>query len=369
MNYCDFVLPSLLTQPVYEPGRPIEETAREWGLEEHTICKMASNETIFGVSPKVREVYDQFFNQLHRYPDGGSTGLVNTLSQFHRIDTDQFILGNGSNEIIELVAKAVVRPGVEVVMGADAFPVYLLVTLLYGGSPVRVPMPDYLHDLAEMRNAINNRTRLVFIASPNNPTGRANQREEIIEFIESLPPTVICCLDQAYTEYQDPEDQVDVVSLIKTGHKVIGLRTFSKIHGLAGIRIGYGYSQKAWIAILQRIRQPFNVNALAQLTAQVAIKDHNFVKEVRAKNRKNLVKLQALLKDNDFDWVASDANFVLTLLSNARDAFEYLQARGFIVRPITLDDGSSALRITVDEVDKMEKLVNNMVVWRSLSVE
>ena len=367
MNYCDFVLPSLVTQPVYEPGKPIEQTAREWGIAEESICKMASNETIYGVSPRVRKVFEQFFDQIHRYPDGGSSSLINTLSQFHALDQDQFIIGNGSNEIIELVAKAVVRPGVEVVMGADAFPVYFLITLLYGGLPVRIPMPNYRHDLEAMHKAINDQTRLVFIASPNNPTGRANPRQEIIEFIESLPSNVICCLDQAYTEYQNPEDQVDVVSLIQKGYKVMGFRTFSKIYGLAGLRIGYGFGQQEWIAILQRTRQPFNVNSLAQLAAEAALGDHDFVGKVRIENRKNLIKLQSLLQEAGFSLVESDANFVLVPISNARDGFEYLQKRGFIVRPITLKDGSTALRITVEKVDKMEKLVSTLTAWRSFS--
>ena len=239
MNLSQLANPRILDQPVYEPGKPIEEVAREYGLHLDQICKLASNENPWGASKLAKEAARTSLEKVHLYPDGSGHQLINKLSSLHLLGSDQFVLGNGSNEIIELLGHVFLQPGDEVLCGKHAFVVYKLVALLMGAKPVEVEMPGLTHDLHKMRQAVNEHTKLIFLPSPNNPTGTANTEEEIHTFVRSLPEHVIFCFDEAYAEYLDSPP--DLRPLIEEGRKVICLRTFSKIHGLAALRIGYGY--------------------------------------------------------------------------------------------------------------------------------
>jgi histidinol-phosphate aminotransferase len=274
MNLESLVKPGLLTQPAYEPGRPIEDVAREMGLDPAAIIKLASNENPFGPSPRAVEAATRALAQGQLYPDGACIALRNKLAARHRLSPSQFICGNGSNEIIELVCHAFLGPGDEAVMGEMAFVVYKLVTQVFGATAVEVPLKNFSHDLEAMSRAVTARTKVAFVASPNNPTGATNTEADLLAFARSLPDHVVLVYDEAYADYV--ENPPDLRPLIAEGRKVICLRTFSKIFGLASLRVGYGYADPALVALLNRIRQPFNVNAIGQAAAVAALDDLEF---------------------------------------------------------------------------------------------
>ena len=240
--------PSVLSQPVYEPGKPIEHVARELGLDPAGIIKLASNENPFGPSPRAVEAARRALTQGALYPDGGCYELRQRLAAFHGLGPDQFVVGNGSNELIELLGHVFLGPGDEVVMADPAFVVYRLVTLLFGATSVEVPLRNWTHDLPAMARAVTPRTKLVCVCSPNNPTGTANSEAELVDFVRSLPDHVVVVVDEAYAEYL--EVQPDLKPLIREGRNLICLRTFSKIHGLASLRVGYGYAAPRLCALL-----------------------------------------------------------------------------------------------------------------------
>lgn len=355
----------ILDQPIYQPGKPIEQVAEEYGLPPDQICKLASNENPWGPSPSALEGARQALKKVRLYPDGSGHALVDSLSSLHGLSPEQFVLGNGSNEIIELLAHVFIEPGDQVVCGAHAFVVYKLVTLLMGGIPVEVEMPDLRHDLNRMREAVGDRTKLVFLPSPNNPTGTANSQEEILSFVRSLPDHLVFCFDEAYAEYLDSPP--DLRPLIEEGRKVICLRTFSKIHGLAGLRIGYGYASAELISLLQRARQPFNANAVGQAAALGALSDPDWVEQCRRRNLEGLKQLQTGLTCLGIDFVPSQANFVLAKTGDGMRMFADLQKQGIITRP--LGSGlESYLRLSVGTADENERLLNAMEKAQALFV-
>jgi len=272
----------------------------------------------------------------------------------HSLNPSQFVLGNGSNEIIELLGHVFLEPGDELICGEFAFVVYKLVALLMGAKPVEVPMPGLAHDLNQMKSAITDRTKLVFLPSPNNPTGTANTEEEIFQFVRSLPEHVIFCFDEAYAEYLDSPP--DLRPLIEEGRKVICLRTFSKIHGLAALRIGYGYSSPEMISLLQRARQPFNVNSVAQAAALGALQDSAWVTQCKKRNQDGLEQLAQGLQDLGIEYVPSHANFILSKPGNGRSLFLELQKQGIITRALgpLLSD---YLRISVGTEEENTRLL------------
>lgn len=345
MDYRSLVRPSVLSQPVYEPGKPIEYVAREFGLNAGEILKMASNENPLGPSPKAVEAARKALEESHLYPDGGCVALREKLAEIYGLSNDQFVIGNGSNEVMVLLAQAFIGPGDEVVFGSKAFIVYKLATLLFGGTPVEVPMPDLRHDLKAMAAAVTERTRLVFLPSPNNPTGTANTEEEIYEFVRSLPPHVIFCFDEAYAEYL--ENPPDLRPLIREGYKVFCTRTFSKIYGLAGFRVGFGYGDPELCALVNQIRQPFNVNLIGQKAALAALDDVDFVAESRRVNRDGLKQLETGLAALGVRTVPSKGNFILVESGNSTRLFQLLQSRGIIVRPLHGYGLSGYVRVSV----------------------
>jgi histidinol-phosphate aminotransferase len=259
---------SVLTQPVYEPGKPIEDVARELGLDPAGIIKLASNENPWGSSPLAVAAAKRALEHGELYPDGGCFSLRQKLATRWGLAAEQFIVGNGSNEIIELLGHVFLREGDEVVMAAPAFVVYKLVTRLFGATPVEVPLREWRHDLDAMAAAITPRTKLVFVCTPNNPTGTANTEAELLAFARALPEHVVGVFDEAYAEFL--VNAPDLRPLIAEGRKLICLRTFSKIYGLAALRVGYGYGSAEMCALLNRVKQPFNVNAIAQVAALAA---------------------------------------------------------------------------------------------------
>jgi histidinol-phosphate aminotransferase len=357
MNLSQLANPRILDQPVYEPGKPIEEVARQHGLQADQICKLASNENPWGASELAKEAAQAVLNQVHLYPDGAGHQLIQGLSEHHDLDSSQFILGNGSNEIIELLGHVFLEPGDEVVCGAHAFVVYKLVALLMGATVVEVEMPDMTHDLSLMQEAVSEKTKLIFLPSPNNPTGTANSEVEIAMFIRSLPPHVIFCFDEAYAEYLDSPP--DLRPFIKEGRKVICLRTFSKIHGLAALRVGYGYGSDEMIRLLQQARQPFNVNAVAQAAAVAALSDQDWVLNCRKRNRDGLQQLTNGLEQLGIEYIPSQANFILSKPGNGRSLFLELQKQGVITRALgpSLPD---YLRISVGTEEENIRLLTSL---------
>ncbi|HEY5228328.1 MAG TPA: histidinol-phosphate transaminase [Opitutaceae bacterium] len=347
--------PNVLTYPTYVAGKPIEHVARDMGLDPAGIIKLASNENAFGPSPKAVEAAKLALEQGQLYPDGGCFALRNALAAFHGLAPDQFVVGNGSNEIIEFLGHVFLNPGDEVVMGAPEFVVYRLVSLLFGAKPVEVPLVNFRNDLQGLLRAVTPRTKLAIVATPNNPTGTANTAEELLAFVRALPASVICVVDEAYTDFADAPP--DIRPLIAEGRNVIGLRTFSKAYGLASLRVGYGYSTAELASLLDRIRQPFNVNAIAQAAAIAALGDQGFRDMTVRETRKGLKRLGEGFVKLGLEFVPSQANFVLVKVGDGARVFDALQRKGVIVRPLKLYDLPEWIRVTAGTPEQNERLL------------
>jgi histidinol-phosphate aminotransferase len=362
MKPSDLVKPSVLTQPVYEPGKPIEHVARELGLDAAGIIKLASNENPFGPSPRAVEAARAALEQGQLYPDGGCFDLRKKLAQVHGLEPDQFVVGNGSNEIIELLGHLFLGPGDEVVTAKPEFVVYKLVTLLFGASPKEVPLVDFRNDLAALAGAVTARTKLVFVASPNNPIGTANTQEQLYAFARSLPESVVCVIDQAYSEFE--ENPPDMRPLIREGRNVVVLRTFSKIYGLASLRVGYAMAGKELASLLNRVRQPFNVNAIGQAAAIAALDDKAFVQSCARRNREGLAVLSEGFQKLGLAYVPSCANFILVRVGDGARVFDALQRRGVIVRPLRPYELPEWIRVTVGTVEQNDRLLRELAAAR-----
>jgi histidinol-phosphate aminotransferase len=330
--------------PVYEPGRPIEEVARELRLKPSGIIKLASNENALGPSPKALKAMQRALKTAHLYPDGGGFYLRQSLAKKLGVEMDNIILGTGSNEVIEFLYHAFVAPGDEVVAGDRAFVIYSIMAKMFRAKCVEVPLAGHTHDLPAMLEAITPKTKLVFVANPNNPTGTHVSNAELTAFIKSLPAHVICVLDEAYIEFLD-DPPPSVAWAMK--RNVVVLRTFSKIVGLAGLRIGYGVAQKECIALLQRVRQPFNVNAVAQAGALAALGDTGHIRRTKAITRRGLAYLEKEFRRLKLEFVPSCANFVLVNVGDGDKVFRGLQHRGVIVRPMRGYKMPAWVRVTV----------------------
>jgi len=355
MTFAQLANQGILMQPVYEPGKPIEQVARELGLDPAGIVKLASNENPHGPSPMAIAAAERALREAHLYPDGGYFALRRKLSQKFGLGMDQFIIGDGSNEIIELLGHAFLAPGVECVMHQAAFVVYKLVTLMFGATPVEVPLAGMRQDLRALAAAVTPRTRLVFLASPANPVGATNTTEEILELVRTLPPHVILVLDEAYVDFLDHPP--DLRPLIAEGKKVICLRTFSKIYGLAALRIGFGYAAGDLITILQRVRQPFNVNGIAAAAAMAALDDGEFVTRCRRENQAGLAQLGEGFRKLGLEFAPGQGNFLLVKVGDGLRVFDGLQQRGLIVRPVKSYGLPEWVRITVGTASQNERLL------------
>ncbi len=350
--------PFVLTYPAYVPGRPIEDVAREMGLDPTGIIKLASNENPFGPSPLAALAAKRAIDQGNLYPDGGCYALRGKLAAFHGLQPDQFVIGNGSNEIIEFLGHVFLGPGDEVVLGHPEFVVYSLVALLFGAKPVEVPLVNYRNDLAALARAVTLKTKLVIVATPNNPMGTANSERDLNDFVRSLPGSVICVVDEAYADFA--EGAPDIRPLIKEGRNVIGLRTFSKVYGLASLRIGYGYASAELAKLLDRIRQPFNVNAVAQAAAAAALDDQKFVRTCVDATRKGLRRLEEGFAALGLEFIPTQANFVLAKVGNGSRISEALQRRGVIVRPVSNYGLPEWMRVTAGTPEQNERLLREL---------
>jgi histidinol-phosphate aminotransferase len=339
--------PALATLPVYQPGRPIEEVARELGLPADDIIKLASNENPLGPSPKALAAMRDAIQKVHLYPDGNAFYLKNHLAETLGVQPTNLIFGNGSNEILEFVGHAFLSPGSEVVVSQYCFAVYPIVTHLFGAKLVMVPARDHGHDLPAMLKAVTPATRILFVANPNNPTGTLAPAADVLRLVNEIPDHVLLVMDEAYLEFL--EKPVDLLPLIRSGAKsnLLLARTFSKVYGLAGLRIGYGIGHPELISALEKIRQPFNINLVAQAAALAALDDTGHLARTKSNNSEGLTFLQGAFKQMGLPYVPSAANFVLVKVGPGQRVFEDLQRQGVITRPMGGYQLPEWIRITV----------------------
>lgn len=326
----------------YVGGRPISEVARQYGLDESKIVKLASNENPLGIPESAKEAMLKVASELGRYPDSNGFELKQVLSNRLSVSEDWITLGNGSNDILELTARAVAHAGDAVVFSKHAFAVYPLATQAIGAKAIEVPADaNYGHDLPAMLHSIQSlgdQAKLVFIANPNNPTGSYLQPDAISSFISKVPSHVVIVLDEAYNEYLSPEQRYDAISWVRAHPNLIVSRSFSKAYGLAGLRIGYGIAQPTLTDLLNRIRQPFNVNSLAQAAAIAALQDEAFLRKGYELNKAGYLQLTEAFEQMKLPYLPSSGNFVLVKVGNDEQAGvrvnQELLKRGVIVRPV-----------------------------------
>lgn len=348
---CDYIAlanPGVQRLKPYQPGKPVSEVARELGLNEATIVKLASNENPLGPSSKALEAMTQAAGDLARYPDGSGFALKAALSDKYGVAPACFTLGNGSNDVLELVARAYVLPGDEVIFSEHAFAVYPIVTMAVSGVPVVAPASDWGHDLTAMVERISDKTRVIFIANPNNPTGTWLKRSDVQAFLDQVPERVIVVLDEAYCEYVTKVDYPDGLALLALYPNLVVTRTFSKLYGLAGLRIGYAVASEQVTNVLNRIRQPFNVNSVAMEGALAVLGDEAYLARARQVNIDGMHQLEVGLKPLGLSWIPSIGNFISFDTGREADAvYEKLLVRGVIVRPIATYGMPNHLRVSV----------------------
>ena len=325
---------ALANLPVYQPGRPIEEVARELGLPVESIIKLASNENPLGPSPAALAAIERALQRLHLYPDGNAFYLKEKLARHLQVQPANLILGNGSNEIIEFVGHALLRPGTNIVVSQYCFAIYPIVARLFGADVLVAPARDYGHDPEAMLSLINERTSAIFVANPNNPTGTLLEAAQVRQIVEKVPENVLLVMDEAYLEFLD--QPTDLLPLIRAGtrNNLLLMRTFSKIYGLAGLRIGYGVGAAGLVGALEKIRQPFNITSPAQVGALAALEDTEHVARTRQNNRDGRAYLEKELRKLNLEVVPSAANFLLAHVGDGARIFQLLQEHGVIVRPM-----------------------------------
>jgi len=342
----------------YQPGKPIEEVARELNINEDTIAKLASNECPLGPSYKALEAMKSAIYAMNLYPDGGAYFLRDKLSKRFNISSDKFIFGNGSNEILEFIGHSFITENTSVIASQHAFVVYKLITKMFGGDFIEVPMQAGLkHNLTAMLDAITQTTRVIFVCNPNNPTGSIVSQNEIEEFIKKVPKNILIVFDEAYAEIA-LDTMPNTLKYIENQDNIIVLRTFSKAYGLAGLRIGYGIGNVTIIKTLNKPRQPFNVNRIAQIAACAAIDDDEFVLkciDLYKKSRKQFIDFCIAKK---IEYIHPSANFILIKVMNGIDIFQKLQKEGVIVRPMQPYKLPEWIRISYGTEDENQKCIN-----------
>ncbi len=356
MNIVDQVPEHIRMLVPYAPGKPIEEVEREYGIA--NSVKLASNENPLGPSPKAVSTIKERLDQLHLYPDGDCFYLKTGVAKKLGVVPEQLIFGNGSNEIIELAVRTFMRPGDEAVMAQQAFVVYQLVVQAVGGISRAVPLRDFVHDLDAIARAITPKTRIVFLANPNNPTGTIYRREAWERFLRKLSPEILTIVDEAYFEYVEDTDYPDSLRYHQSGKTLLSLRTFSKLYGLAGLRIGYGIgSNQEVIGLMHRVRQPFNVNAAAQWGALAALGDSDHVRRSLEVNHEGMGFLTREVAKLGLGQVPSCANFILIRVENGDEVFEQLLRQGVIVRPMGVYQLPQYVRVTVGTMEENRKFI------------
>ncbi len=346
MSITPYANQNLLGLVAYQPGKPIEETARELGMKPEDIVKLASNENSFGPSPRAIAAMQQAAAQAHIYPDGASFALRSRLAADFGVAFEQTVAGSGSSELIELLCHAVLNPQAELVAARYSFAMYSLMATLFAARYVEVDnKPDWSHDLMGMLRAITPQTRLVFITNPTNPVGTMVYQQELDAFMERVPEHVIVAFDEAYIDFA--EVKPDTLRYVKQGKNVIILRTFSKAYGLAGLRVGYGITTPAIADLLNKARSPFNVNSMAQAASLAALDDHEHLASSVQMVREGRLQYEVAFRAWGIDYVPSHTNFILARVGQGRECFEKCLAQGVILRPMGAYGLPEYIRITI----------------------
>ncbi len=354
----DLAKPWIAELAMYEPGRPIEEVARELGFAgADDVDKLASNENPLGPSPKAIRAMKASAVRMHLYPDGGGFYLRQALAQRLGVEMDQILLGNGSNELLEFLGHVFLGPDTNLVMADRAFVVYRLIARSFQAEVRDVPMRDQVHDLDAMLAAITPQTRLVMISNPNNPSGTIVSQRTIDKFMARVPGHVIVCMDEAYIELLPRRLQVDTLKYLREGRQIVILRTFSKTYGLAGLRIGYALAPEGIIDLMHRVRQPFNVNAMAMEAALAALGDERHVRRTQRLVVAGLKFYEENFQAMDLPFIRSVSNFILVRVGNGRAVFEALQRLKVIVRPMDVYRLPEYIRISIGTMEENQRCV------------
>ena len=358
-RFLDITAPGLRELKPYVPGKPLSELERELGISES--IKLASNENPLGASPRVAEAIQAALPELARYPDGGGFELRQALAQKHGVGADCITLGNGSNDVLDMVARVFLQPGSESLFSQYAFAVYPISSQAVGARLVIAPARGYGHDLSAMRGLVSPDTRVVWIANPNNPTGTWLARDELHAFIKDLPPGVMVVLDEAYTEYVAESDYPDATAWLQEFPQLIVTRTFSKAYGLASLRLGYALSHPDVADLLNRVRQPFNVNSLAQVAALAALRDERFIDESVAVNRSGMAQLVSGVESLGLGYIPSVGNFLcIDFERDAGPIDRALLQRGCITRPLANYGMPNHLRVTIGREAENARLLASL---------
>ncbi len=351
MNLCDFAPEYIRSIQPYQPGKPISELAREMGLDEAHVIKLASNENPLGTSPLALDAIINALHDVALYPDGSGYELKAALSKRYEIDPEQIILGNGSNDVLDLAARVFLKPGAAAVYSQHAFAVYPLVVQMIGANGISVPAREYGHDLPAMLDAITPETRIAFIASPNNPTGTLSSEDELCRFMERVSRDVLVVIDEAYYEYLPEANKPDSISWLKRFSNLLITRTFSKAYGLAGVRVGFGLAHPDVANLMNRVRQPFNVSSIGLVGALAALHDAEFVQRSYALNRAGMLQLTDGFRKMSIECIPSYGNFISFRVngdaSNTLEVYQKLLQQGIIVRPLGIYEMPNHLRVTV----------------------
>ncbi|OGA47014.1 MAG: histidinol-phosphate transaminase [Betaproteobacteria bacterium RIFCSPLOWO2_12_FULL_62_13] len=347
MKICDLSPPYIRAIAPYQPGKPISELAREVGLNEADIIKLASNENPLGVSPRARRAIQNVLDGLARYPDGNGFELKQALAAFYGVAREQIVLGNGSNDVLELAARAFLTPADSAIYSQHAFAVYPLAVQAIGATGIEVPARDFGHDVDAMLRAVRSNTRLVFIANPNNPTGTLVRAPQLEAFLSALPRQILVVLDEAYNEYLRPELKTDSMGWLKRFPNLVVTRTFSKVYGLAGLRVGCAFCDAGVADLMNRVRQPFNVNSVSLAAAAAALGDTDFVRQGFELNRAGMKQVTDGLTRLGIEHIPSYGNFVSFQVKDAGGVYQRLLSLGVIVRPIASYGMPDYLRVTI----------------------
>jgi histidinol-phosphate aminotransferase len=363
MNLCDLAPEYIRAISPYQPGKPISELAREMNMQESAIIKLASNENPLGTSPLALEAMTEALNQVALYPDGSGFDLKEALSKRYGVTSSQIVLGNGSNDVLELAARVFLKPGAAAVYSQHAFAVYPLVTQAVGASGIPVRAHNYGHDLDAMLHAVTPETRIVFIANPNNPTGTLLPTAEVLRFLQRVSSDVLVVLDEAYNEYLPASVKGDSVSWLQRFPNLLITRTFSKAYGMAGIRVGFGLAHEEVSGLMNRVRQPFNVNSIGLAGAVAALDDVEFVKRSYALNQAGMLQITTGLRQLGIEYIPSYGNFLSFKLPekySAKAVNESLLKQGVIVRPIGIYEMPQHLRVTVGLESENQKFLRSL---------
>jgi len=345
--------------PSYTPGKPIEEVQREYGIK--NVVKLASNENPIGPSPKAIGAITSALSQLNRYPDSEGFYLKEKIASKLKVKKNNIILGNGSDEVLQMIVRTFLFHGGEVIMGDPTFAFYRIIVGAARGKAVLVPLKNFVYDLEQMREKVNTITKIIILTNPNNPTGTIIRKKDFNWFLKSIPEDVIVAVDEAYGEYVQSRDFPDVLEYLNSGKKVMVLRTFSKIYGLAGLRIGYGIGDSQLISYLEKIREPFNTNSLAQIGALAALDDEEHVEKSRRNNQEGLRYLSTELNRLGVDCLPTEANFfLLNVKMDAQAVYQSLLKDGIIVRPMDSYGLKKYIRVTVGLPEENERFVQSL---------